>query len=110
MFQNMESNGLSPTGPVIFSLHRRMFGSGSSGRLTWSCAMTWSACFEAAMRSLWTMLVSTVDRSGSRVGMLMRCQFWPPNLFAFDGMFFEHAIEQRPGFRLVAVCAYRVIW
>ncbi len=36
MFQNIESSGLSPTGPAIFLLQSTMFGSGSSGRVTWS--------------------------------------------------------------------------
>ena len=82
-------------GSRLFQMAR--FGSGSRGRVTCWAAMIRSAAFEALTRAASLVLVSTVSRSGSRVGMLVRVQFSPELPFDAAGMFWEHRTVQRPG-------------
>ena len=84
--QNIDTTGLSPTGPPMRSLQRMMFGSGSNGNETWSAARSWSAFFDAAMRAAWSVLVSTSASSGSAAGTLIRDRLFPVCLFFLVGM------------------------
>src|SRR3954453_655653 len=110
MFQNIDSIGLSLTGPTILVLQIAMSGDGSSGSATFASARRSSAFLPASFRALSSRLVSTVSINGSAAGTLAKLQLLPLFPLLSVGMFFVQRMSHSPGDTDVRLCDSSIIW